>query len=181
MLDFSRRSETERGLCSMRDVAAKALNLAGSDYDLKKNYDFKRIRVEIIEDTEIPLVFCSETEIEQVFLNLLRNSAQAIAGAPEKISDPHIVMRMSAKEDWVRIEIDDNGPGIPPELLRRIFEPFFTTKKPGEGTGLGLSVSYFIITRGHGGRIHAGSNDEGGTRFTIELPVTPGAAPQERE
>jgi PAS domain S-box-containing protein len=181
MLDFSRRSETERRLCSMRDVAAKALSLAGSDYDLKKNYDFKRIRIEIIEDTEIPLVFCSETEIEQVFLNLLRNSAQAIAGAPEKIPDPRIVMRMSAKDDWVRIEIDDNGPGIPPEVLRRIFEPFFTTKKTGEGTGLGLSVSYFIITRGHGGRIHARSKDEGGTRFTIELPVTPGAAAQERE
>lgn len=181
MLDFSRRSETERGLCSMRDVAAKALSLAGSDYDLKKNYDFKRIRVEIVEDTEIPLVFCSETEIEQVFLNLLRNSAQAIAGAPEKIPDPHIVMRMTAKDGWVRIEIDDNGPGIPPEVLRRIFEPFFTTKKTGEGTGLGLSVSYFIITRGHGGRIYAGSNEEGGTRFTIELPVTPGTATQERE
>jgi PAS domain S-box-containing protein len=181
MLDFSRRSETERGLCSMRDVAAKALSLAGSDYDLKKNYDFKRIRVEIIEDTEIPLVFCSETEIEQVFLNLLRNSAQAIAGAPEKIPDPHIVMHISAKDDWVRIEIDDNGPGIPPEVLRRIFEPFFTTKKPGEGTGLGLSVSYFIITRGHGGIIHAGPNDEGGTRFIIELPVTPRPAAHERE
>ncbi|PKN41001.1 MAG: hypothetical protein CVU60_13330 [Deltaproteobacteria bacterium HGW-Deltaproteobacteria-18] len=181
MLDFSRRSESERGLCSMRDVATKALSLAGSDYDLKKNYDFKRIRIEIIEETEIPLVFCSETEIEQVFLNLLRNAAQAIAGASEKIPDPHIVMRMSTKDDWVRIEIDDNGPGIPPEVLRRIFEPFFTTKKPGEGTGLGLSVSYFIITSGHGGRIYAGSNDEGGSRFTIELPVTPGAAARERE
>jgi PAS domain S-box-containing protein len=171
MLDFSRRSESARGLCSISSIAEKSLNLAGSDYDLKKSYDFKRIRVDIVQEDEIPLIFCSETEIEQVFLNLLRNSAQAIAAAPKTVQDPRISVRISAKDEWVRIEIDDNGPGIPPEVQRRIFEPFFTTKKPGEGTGLGLSVSYFIITRGHGGRIWASSNVEGGTRFTIELPV----------
>jgi signal transduction histidine kinase len=171
MLDFSRRSESARGLCNIGGIAEKSLNLAGSDYDLKKSYDFKRIRVDIVQEGEIPLIFCSETEIEQVFLNLLRNSAQAIAAAPKTVPDPRISVRISAKDEWVRIEIDDNGPGIPPEVQRRIFEPFFTTKKPGEGTGLGLSVSYFIITRGHGGRIWASRNEEGGTRFTIELPA----------
>lgn len=177
MLDFSRRSETVRSLCSMRDIAAKALSLACSDYDLKKNFDFKKIQVEIIEDTAIPPVFCSETQIEQVFLNLLRNSAQAISGAAEPVQNPRISLRIYTADDWVRIEVDDNGPGIPQEIQRRIFEPFFTTKKPGEGTGLGLSVSYFIITRGHGGSIYASTNEEGGTRFTIELPVTPDQTP----
>jgi PAS domain S-box-containing protein len=181
MLDFSRRSESVRGLCSIGSIAEKSLNLAESDYDLKKSYDFKRIRVDIVQEGEIPLVFCSQTEIEQVFLNLLRNSAQAISTAPKTVQAPHISVRISEQNEWVRIEIDDNGPGIPPEVQRRIFEPFFTTKKPGEGTGLGLSVSYFIITRGHGGRIWASTNEEGGTRFTIELPVRGGAdAPQER-
>ncbi|MBU4594948.1 MAG: cache domain-containing protein [Desulfomicrobium sp.] len=172
MLDFSRRSESERRLCSMRDIAEKSLSLAGSDYDLKKNYDFKRIRVEILQEGDIPLVFCSETEIEQVFLNLFRNSAQAISDSAKPVQNPRISVRISSAGDWVHIEIDDNGPGIPQEVQRRIFEPFFTTKKPGEGTGLGLSVSYFIITRGHGGRIYAATNEEGGTRFTIELPIT---------
>ncbi len=171
MLDFSRHSQTVRGLCCMRDVAEKALSLAGSDYDLKKHYDFRRIQVEITQDKEIPPVFCSETEIEQVFLNLFRNSAQAISSAPEPVQHPRISVRISNEDDWVRIEIDDNGPGIPQEVQRRIFEPFFTTKKPGEGTGLGLSVSYFIITRGHGGKIYASTNETGGTRFTIELPL----------
>jgi PAS domain S-box-containing protein len=172
MLDFSRRSESERRLCSMRDIAEKSLSLAGSDYDLKKSYDFKRIRVEILQEGDIPLVFCSETEIEQVFLNLFRNSAQAISYSAKPVQNPRISVRISSAGDWVHIEIDDNGPGIPQEVQRRIFEPFFTTKKPGEGTGLGLSVSYFIITRGHGGRIYAATNEEGGTRFTIELPIT---------
>jgi len=171
MLDFSRRSESVRVLCSMRDIAEKSLSLAGSDYNLKKNYDFKRIQVEITQEGEIPLVFCSETEIEQVFLNLFRNSAQAICSAAEPVQAPRISVRISTEDGRVRIEIDDNGPGIPQEVQRRIFEPFFTTKEPGEGTGLGLSVSYFIITRGHGGRIFAGANEAGGTRFTIELPV----------
>lgn len=171
MLDFSRRSETGRALCSMRDIAAKALNLAQSDYDLKKNYDFRRIRVEITEETVMPPFLCSETEIEQVFLNIFRNAAQAISGAPEPIENPRIKVRMSAGDGWARILIDDNGPGMPLEIQRRIFEPFFTTKKPGEGTGIGLSVSYFIITRGHRGKIHADANPEGGTRFTIELPL----------
>ena len=171
MLDFSRRSDTGRALCSLRDIAAKALNLAQSDYDLKKSYDFRRIRVEITEETAMPPVVCSETEIEQVFLNIFRNAAQAISGAPEPIENPRISVRMSARKGWARIQIDDNGPGMPPEVQRRIFEPFFTTKKPGEGTGIGLSVSYFIITRGHGGKIHADANPEGGMRFTIELPL----------
>ena len=171
MLDFSRRSESGRALCSMRDIAAKALNLAQSDYDLKKNFDFRRIRVEITEETVMPPVLCSETEIEQVFLNIFRNAAQAISGAPEPIENPRISVRMSVDDGWARIRIEDNGPGMPPEVQRRIFEPFFTTKKPGEGTGIGLSVSYFIITRGHGGKIHADANPEGGMRFTIELPL----------
>lgn len=112
--------------------------------------------------------------MEQVFLNLFRNAAQAIASSPEPVQDPRIAVRISAPRDgWVRIQVEDNGPGIAPEVQRRIFEPFFTTKKPGEGTGLGLAVSYFIVTRGHGGRIHVSAEPEGGTCFTVELPLHP--------
>ena len=172
MLDFTRQGEARRTPCSMREVAAKALTLARSDYDLKKSYDFRKIRVEIDEDGAVPPVLCSETEIEQVFLNLFRNAAQAIAGAPEN-EEPRISVRISAEGGWVRVQVEDNGPGIPPEARARIFEPFFTTKKPGEGTGLGLSVSYFIVTRSHGGRIRMSSPPEGGTLVTFELPVAP--------
>jgi len=67
--------------------------------------------------------------------------------------------------------VEDNGPGMPPEVQRRAFEPFFTTKPPGVGTGLGLSVSYFIITRSHDGQMRLESRPGQGTRFIIELPV----------
>ena len=174
MLDFSRRGQSKRIMCSLSDVAGKALSLARSDYDLKKHYDFRNIRVDISEDPNVPAVFCNETELEQVFLNFFRNSAQAMASAPEPVKSPHINVRVSTpREGWVRIRFEDNGPGITPEAQRRIFEPFFTTKAPGEGTGLGLSVSYFIVTRGHGGTIRATSRDEGGACFTVELPVQP--------
>jgi PAS domain S-box-containing protein len=98
MLDFSRRSESVRTLCSMRDIAEKSLSLAGSDYNLKKNYDFKRIQVEITQEGEIPLIYCNETEIEQVFLNLFRNSAQAICSTAEPVQAPRISVRISAED-----------------------------------------------------------------------------------
>lgn len=175
MLDFSRKGASTRTMCRLADVAGKALSLAQSDYDLKRHYDFRNIRVDIGEEPGVPSVFCNETEIEQVFLNFFRNSAQAMAQAPVPLADPHVSVRISTlSEGWVRVRFEDNGPGVPPEAQRRIFEPFFTTKKPGEGTGLGLSVSYFIVTSGHGGRIHVSQGDEGGACFTVELPVQPG-------
>ena len=71
----------------------------------------------------------------------------------------------------MRIEVEDNGPGMDPEVSRRVFEPFYTTKAPGQGTGLGLSVSYFIVTKGHGGSMRVESEPGRGTRFIIELPA----------
>ncbi len=171
MLDFSRRSEAHRGQCDVRGIIEKAIALAESDYDLRKSYDFRQIQIEITEQGQIPAIACTETEIEQVVLNILRNAAQAMAGHPAQA--PRIAIRLSATDQGVRIEIEDNGPGIPPETQRRVFEPFFTTKKPGEGTGLGLSVSYFIITQGHQGAISVASQPGHGTCFSIDLPVNP--------
>ncbi|HCU68739.1 MAG TPA: hypothetical protein DGF30_05835 [Desulfomicrobium sp.] len=170
MLDFSRRSESRRSVCDVATVVENALRLASSDYDLKKNYDFKSI--EIIKDipADLPGCECTETEIEQVLLNLLRNAAQAMAEAEPPTKSPRIAIRARVEGESLRIDIADNGPGIPPEHRKRIFEPFFTTKASGAGTGLGLSVSYFIITKGHGGRMRVSCPPEGGTVFTLELP-----------
>ena len=171
MLDFSRRSESKRSLCDLRAVIERAMLLADKDYDLKKSYDFKRIEIVWECADNFPAVRCTETEIEQVFLNLLRNAAQAMASARPEVVRPRIVVRMKTEADHVVLEVEDNGPGMPPEVQRRAFEPFFTTKPPGVGTGLGLSVSYFIITRGHDGRMRLESRPGEGTRFIIELPV----------
>jgi signal transduction histidine kinase len=84
------------------------------------------------------------------------------------------VLRVAADGNFVRVEIEDNGPGMPPEVCKRIFEPFYTTKSVGVGTGLGLSVSYFIITENHGGRLTVISAPGAGGRFVILLPVKRG-------
>lgn len=113
---------------------------------------------------EQPFVTGSPSQINQVFLNLISNAAQA--------TGPDGVIRLSTRIEGNRaiVEVADNGSGIPPEVLPRIFDPFFTTKKIGEGTGLGLSIAYKIIGE-HGGRIEVASEVGQGTRFTITLPV----------
>ena len=156
MLDFSRKSTSRRAVCDIASIIDKALELANTDYDLKKSYDFKKIRIERDYDATLPPIDCTEIEIEQVILNLLRNAAQAMSDGQPPTADPRISIRVRALPGRLRLEIEDNGPGMPPEVLRRAFEPFYTTKPVGLGTGLGLSVSYFIVTRSHDSLLVAG-------------------------
>jgi two-component system NtrC family sensor kinase len=114
-------------------------------------------------------VECVRSQIDQVFLNVLANAAQAIHG-PGTIT---IETRREGSRAIIRIA--DTGPGMPAEAIGRIFDPFFTTKPVGEGTGLGLSISYEIVTK-HGGEIRAENRPEGGAVFTLELPVARAAA-----
>ncbi|WP_231038900.1 sensor histidine kinase [Nitratidesulfovibrio oxamicus] len=179
MLDFSRSSAARSTACDLRGLVDRAVNLAASDYDLKKNYDFRKITIDNRMADDLPLVPCVETEVEQVLLNLLRNAAQALSGMTQPRDDPRIVLRAFPLEGWLRLEVEDNGPGMPPEVQRRIFEPFYTTKPPGVGTGLGLSVSYFIITKGHEGRMTVESHPGEGSVFRVDLPVGKPVAPDE--
>jgi len=137
---------------------------------LKKKYDFKQVEVERDYDPALETLVCDHTEIEQVLLNLIKNSAQAMAegGTPR----PHrIILRTRRKGQYGCIKVEDNGPGMDEQTQRRVFEPFFTTKRVGVGTGLGLSVSYFIITEQHKGTIDVVSNPGEGTCFTVCLPL----------
>lgn len=168
MLQFSRRSVTRMAPADLPELIDRALALAASDYDLKKQYDFRRIEIVRDFDPTLPAVPCAATEIEQVLLNLLKNAAQAMAGS---VASARIVVRTRREGDWARIEVEDNGPGMTEEVRRRIFEPFFTTKEVGAGTGLGLSVSYMIITNNHKGGMAVESEPGNGTRFVIRLPL----------
>ena len=119
----------------------------------------------------IPDIYCSAQQLNQVFLNLLVNAAQALQKQGE------INIQTITQEPWVIINVSDNGSGIAPENLSRVFEPFFTTKDVGKGTGLGLSICYDIIQQHHG-EIDVVSEIGKGTTFTIKLPIT---APDSKE
>lgn len=112
----------------------------------------------------LPMVECLQSELNQVFMNLLLNAGQAIDG------EGVITVRTGHDPGQVWVEIGDTGSGIPPEVLQRIFDPFFTTKAVGKGTGLGLSISYGIVAKHHG-RIDVDSSPQTGSRFRVILPV----------
>ena len=120
---------------------------------------------------ELPRIACAPSQINQVLLNLLNNAAQAMDGFGR------IQLKSWADTQQVLISVQDNGRGMPPEVLARIFDPFFTTKPVGQGTGLGLSISFKII-QDHGGNIRVVSEPGRGTRFLISLPYGQAAALQ---
>lgn len=159
--DFSHVGETDWQMADLHRGLDSTLNIANNEFKYKaivdKHYG------------ELPLVKCLASQLNQVFMNLIVNASHAIS------ENGVITVRTGRNDDWVWIEIGDNGSGIPEDIRSRIFEPFFTTKPVGKGTGLGLSVSYNIVNK-HGGRIEVDSEIGKGTRFTIHLPINPSSA-----
>ena len=178
MLEFSRKAESKKTNVSLGDLLDKTVELCANDYGLKQKYDFRKILIERDYALDLPPVPCTATQIEQVILNILRNAAQAMAERQgEALQPAKIILRTGRENGCVRIEVADNGPGMDEAVRRRIFEPFFTTKEPGVGTGLGLSVSYFIITQHHGGTIRVESTPGKGSTFIITLPLEMASGP----
>jgi signal transduction histidine kinase len=125
---------------------------------------------------DVPSITCSPSQVNQVLLNLVNNSAQAMDKPRGRI----VVTTRPVGTSAVAIDVEDNGRGIPAESLSKVFDPFFTTKDPGKGTGLGLSIAYKIVNE-HGGKIDIRSTVGVGTIVTVTLPVHPPAelaAPQ---
>lgn len=170
MLQFSRRSESKMMPLSLPELVENALDLASKDYNLKKKFDFRNIRIVKKFDANLPMVSCTETEIEQVILNLLSNSAWAMNNDKNN-KQPQIILRMKHEGEMVQIEVEDNGPGMDEDVKKHVFEPFYTTKSVGEGTGLGLSVSFMIISNNHKGTMEVESELGKGTKFIIRLPL----------
>jgi two-component system, NtrC family, sensor kinase len=160
LLDFSRQTLGQRKLFDVNDVIRRCVEL------ISHQAFFHNIKVIQDPDSFLPQIVGDPGQLQQVFTNLLLNAADAMQGQGQIT----ISTRPSHQEDGVILTFADTGPGIPPEIRDKIFEPFFTTKPPGKGTGLGLSIVYGVIQR-HGGTIKADSSPEGGTTFTIRLPL----------
>jgi PAS domain S-box-containing protein len=166
LLDFARAAPTRYAPVDLAEVVRNTCSLVA---DRARSSEIA-IREEVAAD--LPRVNGNGQQISQVLLNLLLNAIQAIDHKGtitlRVVATP--TSRLPTAGRAVLVSVEDTGPGIPPEALPKMFEPFFTTKAPGEGTGLGLSVSWGILKEHHGA-IFAGNRPEGGARFEFELPV----------
>ena len=171
MLSFSRRSDRQLTPCELPALIDQAVEIAGNDFDLSIGFDFRGQAIVRQFDPRLGPVPCTANELEQVLLNLLKNAAQAIHQRPEGSEPGRIILRTRLNSPWAEIQVEDNGIGMSEAVRKRTFEPFFTTKEIGQGTGLGLSVSYFIITNNHKGQMEVQSTPGQGTCFTLRLPL----------
>lgn len=155
--DFSRVDQADHQPSDLNAALESTLNVVANEIKYK---------AEVVRELgDIPLVDCVPAQINQVFMNLLVNAAQAI---PER---GKIIVRSGLENNHVWFEIEDTGKGMSAEIQQRIFEPFFTTKPVGQGTGLGLSISYDIIVKKHSGRMDVRSKPDQGTCFRLWLPL----------
>ncbi len=172
MLQHSRTTATEKEAVDINAIADEYLRLAYHGLrarDKTFNADFKADL-----DPSLPKVKAIPQDIGRVLLNLINNAFYAVDRKAKQGSGdykPEVTVHTIKISDGVEIRVADNGDGIPEAIKNKIFQPFFTTKPTGEGTGLGLSLSYDIITKGHGGDINLKSKEGEGTEFAVRIPL----------
>ncbi|MBW1816669.1 MAG: PAS domain S-box protein [Deltaproteobacteria bacterium] len=158
LLDFSRRHEPQIETLNMNDIIEEIVSLVANQTL------FRNIKIQKELDADLRPMQGDKSQLQQVFINFTLNAAEAMEGKG------HLIIKTSVRNGLIEIKFTDTGSGIRPEHKERIFEPFFTTKSEKNGTGLGLSVSYGIITR-HGGAVSVKSRVNSGTTFTLSFPV----------
>ncbi|REG91079.1 histidine kinase/DNA gyrase B/HSP90-like ATPase [Algoriphagus antarcticus] len=171
MLEHSRKSTGEKVLTDINALADEYLRLSfhgmrAKDKSFKADFstDF---------DPTLPKVNVVPQEIGRVLLNIINNAFQACGNSEFRIQNfelkPKVEVSTKIKGDKIEISISDNGPGIPDSIKEKIFQPFFTTKPTGQGTGLGLSLSYDIV-KAHGGELRVETEENKGSEFTLVIP-----------
>lgn len=178
MLSFARPANQESAEVSLQDALDAAVRLSAKDYNQRKKFDFRQIEIRKTYSPQDVFVMAQKNQLEQVFLNLLINAAQALAQNQSDLA-PLIELIIRREGNRACVEIIDNGPGMDEVTRKRVFEPFFTTKDENVGTGLGLSVSYFIVAEQLGGSLSVESRIGKGCRFTMLLPLMSGELEKE--
>ncbi|MCX7822291.1 MAG: ATP-binding protein [Syntrophobacterales bacterium] len=162
LLGFARRMEPHREKVNIHRVITETLSF------LENEVLYRNITIHKSFDPRIPDIESDSTQLQQAFLNIVNNAIDAV----DKNGDIWITSKLDTHRNLVIVEIKDNGPGIPEDILERIFDPFVTTKPVGKGTGLGLSITYSIVEK-LGGKIYASNRRDGhGAVFTLEFPIT---------
>lgn len=149
----------------LREIVDTAVNL------LAASFRTHHVELEVERPPDLPLIEGRADALVQVVINLLTNARRAVHA---REGGRHVAVRLSAKDGHVRLQVSDDGAGIPAADLARVFDPFFTTRTSGEGTGLGLSIVHRLITE-HGGTVRAHNDPAGGAVFTVSLPAAPAA------
>lgn len=184
MLEFSRADSKKFNTVDIKELLNRSVELSLSTIHANKSNTDHRVKINTDFPKDNISVNCSASELQQVILNLISNAYQAFSDFVKNKDEDRkeyddkdhnkileIDILLSFTDTKMKIEIRDNGPGMNKWTQRHIFDPFFTTKEVGEGTGLGLSVSYFIITEHHQGSISVNSEINKGSTFTIEIPL----------
>jgi len=172
MLEHSRASTGVKEPTDLNALADEYLRLAY--HGLRAKDDSFNAALETHFDPDLPLVSVIPQDIGRVLLNLINNAFYAVnekAKMGIEGYQPTVTVSSSMVGDKVEIRVQDNGKGIPESIKEKIFQPFFTTKPTGQGTGLGLSLAYDIVTKGHGGTLKVQSTENEGTEFIINLPA----------
>jgi signal transduction histidine kinase len=161
LLSFARKQERGRQVTPIKRVLDSTLLL------LRNQLMAAKVETDVDVATGVPNVCVDVNQIQQVFVNLVNNALQAMEASG---TGHRIAIRAIPWLDGVAVTVEDDGPGISPELAARVFEPFFTTKDAGQGTGLGLSISQGIVKE-HGGRLTLLTGGPAGSTFRVELPA----------
>jgi len=163
MKEFSHPDASEKSAADLNRAISTTLLIARNEYKYVATVDF--------QCGALPEVLCNVGELSQVFLNLIVNAAHALADAGRDTESGRITIKTAVVDKCATISIEDNGCGIPKDVIDKIYDPFFTTKEVGRGSGQGLAIARAIVVDKHGGRINVESTPGAGTRFTIRLPI----------
>lgn len=170
MLEYSRAGQRHT-LIDLNELIERSLDLVLNSFGSADRSVFECYTRQLELSKDLPPTLCSGIEIQQVLINLINNASHALKYSLPGNTKPTLSIKSYALGQSAVIEVADNGIGMTENVARKIFEPFFTTKKTNEGTGLGLSVSYFIVTNKHKGKLSVKSAPNKGTRFIVELPI----------
>jgi PAS domain S-box-containing protein len=172
LLTFARKNEAEKSAMDLNEVVRRTVDLKA--YELRVN----DVRLDLNLASRLPLTMADAHQLQQVLLNLIHNASQAIPAAQQGgvirlrtlLTQEAPPSASATAEDWLSLEVEDDGAGFSDDVRERMFDPFFTTKEVGQGTGLGLAICYGIV-REHGGSIVAEHAENGGALIRVSLPV----------
>jgi signal transduction histidine kinase len=172
MLQHSRASASEKQSTDINALVDEYLKLAYHGYRAKDKSFHSQLRTDY--DTAVGEVMLAPQDVCRALLNLFNNAFYAVQQKKQQLNgtyEPLVSVSTKKEGGLITLTVRDNGTGMPEHVANKIFQPFFTTKPTGEGTGLGLSLSYDIITKGHGGSLSVQSKEGEGSEFVVQLPA----------